>query len=122
VSLHFKLFERNLFILVMPSSSPPAIAQPTFIILIGGSILAAVANSITYKVLLNKYKSNEHHHASSQHNYEFFVNQFNVMIYVVMCACVLTLKALAVGPSRFLSQQNIPWMKFAVMGFLDAFR
>jgi uncharacterized membrane protein (DUF106 family) len=101
---------------------PSAIAQPTFVILIGGSIVAAVANSLTYKVLLNKYKSSEHKHAPSQHNYEFFVNQFNVMIYVFMSLIVLTLKAIAVGPSRFISKQSIPWKKFAVMGFLDAFR
>lgn len=82
-------------------------------IYVTGSIVAAIANSLTYKVMLNKYKA-------QGHNYEFFANQANVFIYVLFCCVVLTFKALQVGPRRWLSKQRIPWTKFFYMGCLDA--
>jgi drug/metabolite transporter (DMT)-like permease len=94
--------------------------SPSFLTaIVGFSIVGAVANAITFKRLLNKYRSTPSPQIPD-HNYEFFVNQFNVFIYVFMCLVIVASKAIAVGPRRWLKKQNIPWKKFVVMGLLDA--
>lgn len=120
-----------------------------------GSVLFAVMNSISYKTMLNKYKSraplrssesfappaavpdstdtgtdgNDESErlrqrrrletVSSEHNYEFFANQFNVFVYVLMTWAAVLYRRLEAGPT-FFSKQYINVWGFATMGLLDA--
>ena len=82
-------------------SPPPedSVSQSRMVVYVVLSILSVVGNAVTYKKMLNKYKSAEpsrrsilssgsgalgHESAYTPHNYEFFVNQFNIVIYCAM--------------------------------------
>lgn len=98
------------------------------------SVLVAVCNSITFKKLLNKYRSapltSQRQGAPSSdleataaaagtHDYEFFVNQFSLLIYTLMSLAIVAWSLLCHGWGWW-RRQHIPHFKFSVMGFLDA--
>jgi len=85
------------------------------------SIIASALNTITFKHMLNQYKSQDPAHP---HNYEFFVNQWNVFLYVVLASTVVLRRVILRRSGRkWLERQrhNLPQRKVAVMGFLDGF-
>lgn len=81
--------------------------SPRVAIYVGSSIIAAVANALTFKHLLNKFKSRPVR-GDTGHDYEFFVNQINVAIYVFMCLAIVSVKAISIGPERWWRKQRIP--------------
>jgi drug/metabolite transporter (DMT)-like permease len=79
------------------------------------SILLSVANTLSWKRLLNKFRSEN----GSDANYEFFVVQLTVFLYVLMAAVVLGYRMIAtdlITPQ----QKRFPTSKFLAMGALDA--
>lgn len=112
-------------------------SQSRMVVYVVLSILSVVGNAVTYKKMLNKYKSAEpsrrsilssgsgalgHESAYTPHNYEFFVNQFNIVIYCALSGAILVWKAATFkgGAQKWWRKQSVPYFKFAVMGFLDA--
>jgi hypothetical protein len=79
------------------------------------SVAVAAANSITWKRTLNKFRAVD----GSDHNLEFFVNQFTVFLYVVLAACILGYRWIFTDYITK-SQKQYPKRKFALMGFMDA--
>ena len=78
---------------------------------------------LTFRHRLNSYKSEYIAVRSYQpHNYSFFVNQINVFIYCLLSAVILAWRAATAkgGPRRWWRKQSVPFVKFAVMGLLDA--
>jgi drug/metabolite transporter (DMT)-like permease len=85
------------------------------------SIIASALNTITFKHMLNAYKSQDPAHP---HDYEFFVNQWNVFLYVCLASLVVLRRVcLRRSGRRWLERQRhiMPQRKVAVMGFLDGF-
>ena len=64
---------------------------PTLLLFCVLMVASAIANSLSYKKMLNSFKSQDplHH----PHNYEFFVNQINVAMYWVVAAGIVRTKA-----------------------------
>ena len=57
---------------LLPDRNVHEVSRLRLIIYVISSILFTVANAITYKLMLNTYKSRD---AAFPHDYEFFVNQ-----------------------------------------------
>jgi len=53
-------------------------------------ILTGVLNSLSYKKMLNAYKSQDP--VNHPHNYEFFVNEINVAMYFVLAWFIVLYK------------------------------
>lgn len=77
------------------------------------SIVVAVANNITWKSTLDRFKS-----IDNTSNLEFFVNQWTVFLYVVLAAIILLYRLIKQQISN--QQRNFATQKFAFMGLLDA--
>ena len=79
-----------------------------------GAVFVAVANNITWKSTLDRFKSVQ----DSNKNLEFFVNQFTVALYVLMAAVVLIHRQY----NGYISEQQklFPTHKFTLMGLFDA--
>ena len=116
-------------------SDRESISETRKITYVALSVLSCVANAVTYKKMLNKYKSSppaskmlsSSSGAAGEeeyvpHNYEFFVNQFNIVIYCALSGAILVWKAATFkgGAQKWWRKQSVPYFKFAVMGFLDA--
>ena len=77
-------------------------------------ISSAILNSLTYKKMLNAFKSQDSDHP---HNYEFFVNQVNVAMYYLVALIIVQTKA-ANNP-KWYSKQTFYCRRYTFMGFLD---
>jgi hypothetical protein len=69
-----------------------------------------------FKKMLNAYKSDDPDHP---HQYEFFVNEFNVFLYVVLAAMVVVRRRVQRG-ARWWKRQDLPFGALCFMGLLDA--
>ena len=65
------------------------ISSPLLLFYVLMNILTGVLNSLSYKKMLNSFKSQS---KSNPHNYEFFVNQVNVFMYFVVAYGIIYYK------------------------------
>ncbi|EWM29290.1 Transmembrane transporter protein, chloroquine resistant [Nannochloropsis gaditana] len=73
------------------------------------STFTAAANAVWFKKMLNAYRP----------NFEFFGNQFNVFLYVLLAALVVLHKRVRYG-AHWWHKQDLPLSVLCFMGFLDA--
>ena len=74
-----------------PSLSPLVQAAMVFSI-----VVLSVGNTLTFKAMLNGYRAKD-----NSHDYEFFVNQLNVLLYLVITGTICgTCRASRFAPSR----------------------
>ena len=64
--------------------------------------------------MLNSFKSDD-----GSHSYEFFANQFNVALYVLLAAIVVVQRRIKYGV-HWWNKQDLPFNVLCTMGFLDA--
>ncbi|GMH64830.1 hypothetical protein TrLO_g4870 [Triparma laevis f. longispina] len=85
------------------------------------TILTAILNSLTYKKMLNAYKSQDP--INFPHNYEFFVNEVNVAMYFAIALGIIYYKKHFTGLQgrHWWSKQKFYFVQFLNMGFLDSF-
>ncbi len=83
---------------------------------LSASVGIAAANSISWKRLLNKFHAVD----GSEHNLEFFVSEFSVLLYVLLAGAILAYRWIIVG-SISANQRLFPQRKFMMMGLLDSF-
>eukprot|EP00128_Syssomonas_multiformis_P016742 Colp12_sorted_trinity150504_noHs@12383 len=76
-------------------------------------VFAAAANTIMFKKMLNAY-------SVESHNYEFFVNQWNVFLYLVIALAIYLYKSYFTNDITP-EQRQMPKKIFVFMGFLDSF-
>lgn len=68
------------------TSSPPTLREKIFkAALLPCAIAISVVNSITWKRMLNRYASAD----GSNRNLEFFVNQWTLALYIVLCGIIM---------------------------------
>ena len=79
------------------------------------SVVVAVANAITWKRTLNRFRATD----GSAANLEFFVTQWTILLYVLLAAVILTYRWLYT-PLITDEQKAYPQRKFALMGLMDA--
>ncbi len=84
-------------------------------------IVTAILNSLSYKKMLNAYKSQEPE--KHPHNYEFFVNEVNVAMYFALASVIVMYKRNYTGLSgrHWYNKQRFYGVQFVNMGFLDSF-
>ena len=79
------------------------------------SVVIAVANAITWKRTLNRFRATD----GSAANLEFFVTEWTILLYVLLAALILAYRWLFT-PLITAEQKAYPQRKFALMGLLDA--
>jgi hypothetical protein len=83
-------------------------------------IFSGVANSLSYKKMLNAFKSQDP--VNHPHNYEFFVNEMNVAMYFVLALVIVWYKRYCKrGGEHWLEKQTFYCRQYTMMGFLDSF-
>jgi hypothetical protein len=95
------------------------VATPVLLLYVVLNLVTGVMNSLSYKRMLNSFKSQD---PASPHNYEFFVNQVNVFMYFVVAYFIIIYKRFVPdnGP-HWHSKQKFYGVQFTMMGFLDSF-
>jgi len=82
------------------------------------NIVTGVLNSLSYKKMLNAFKSQD---ADHPHNYEFFVNQVNVFMYFIVAYGIICYKRyIPANGAHWHSRQKFYAAQFTNMGFLDS--
>ena len=79
------------------------------------SVVIAVANAITWKRTLNRFRATD----GSAANLEFFVTEWTILLYVLLAALILAYRWLFTSLITA-EQKAYPQRKFALMGLLDA--
>ena len=79
------------------------------------SVVIAVANAITWKKTLNRFRATD----GSSANLEFFVTEWTILLYVVLAAAILAYRWLFTALITS-EQKAYPQRKFAMMGLCDA--